>query len=90
MNMQDVLWRFVLIILVRFALKHNSFTGDDSSWATPQTVHTYYRNIQMWGSSSPSLLSGQTVNAALSSRYKFGSMGWTFSTSILLLLFIYL
>ncbi|KAG1829088.1 hypothetical protein EV424DRAFT_1470861 [Suillus variegatus] len=37
------------------------------SWATPQTVHTYYRNIQMWGSSSPSLLSGQTVNAALSS-----------------------
>lgn len=66
------------------------FGGDDSSWATPQTVHTYYRNIQMWGSSSPSLLSGQTVNAALSSRYKFGSMGWTFSTSILLLLFIYL
>lgn len=66
------------------------FGGDDSSWATPQTVHTYYRNIQMWGSSSPSLLSGQTVNAAPSSRCKFGSMGWTFSTSILLILFIYL
>lgn len=66
------------------------FGGDDSSWATPQTVHTYYRNIQMWGSSSPSLLSGQTVNAALPSCCRFGSMGWTLSTSVLLTLFIYL
>lgn len=66
------------------------FGGDDPSWATPQTVHTYYRNIQMWGSSSPSLLSGQAVNAALSSRCRFGSMGWTLSASVLLSLFIYL
>ncbi|KAG2132024.1 polysaccharide lyase family 14 protein [Suillus bovinus] len=65
------------------------FGGSDPSWATPQTVHTYYRNIQMWGSFSPSLLSGQTVNAALSSRCKFGSMGWTLSTSVLFVLFVY-
>ncbi|KAG1775327.1 hypothetical protein EV702DRAFT_1117840 [Suillus placidus] len=66
------------------------FGGDDSSWATPQTVHTYYRNIQMWGSSFPSLLSGQTVNVALSSRCRFGSTGWMLSASVLLTLFIYL
>ncbi|KAG2150480.1 polysaccharide lyase family 14 protein [Suillus clintonianus] len=66
------------------------FGGDDSSWATPQTVHTYYRNIQMWGSSSPSLLSGQTINAALCSSCRFGSIVWTLSTSVLLTLFIYL
>lgn len=40
------------------------FGGDDSSWATPQTVHTYFRNIQLWGSSSPSNLTGKVVSAA--------------------------
>ncbi|EMD37922.1 polysaccharide lyase family 14 protein [Gelatoporia subvermispora B] len=40
------------------------FGGDDSSWATPQTVHTYFRNFQMWGSSSPSNISGPMVSGA--------------------------
>ena len=40
------------------------FGGDDSSWATPQTVHTYFRNIQLWGSSDASNLSGPTISAA--------------------------
>ncbi|KAI5123923.1 hypothetical protein M0805_006341 [Coniferiporia weirii] len=33
------------------------FGGDDSSWATPVDTHTYFRNIEMWGSSSPSTMS---------------------------------
>jgi len=40
------------------------FGGDDPSWSTPQTVHTYFRNFQMWGSSAPSNISGPMVNAA--------------------------
>ncbi|KAI0930313.1 hypothetical protein AcW1_009041 [Taiwanofungus camphoratus] len=43
------------------------FGGNDSSWATPQTVHAYFRNFQMWGSSAPSNLSSTTdasTNAA--------------------------
>ncbi|OJA18240.1 hypothetical protein AZE42_05176 [Rhizopogon vesiculosus] len=62
------------------------FGGDDSSWATPQTVHSYYRNIQMWGSSSPSSFSGQVVNAASSSR-GFESMEWMLSTLLLFALY---
>ncbi|KAJ3755238.1 hypothetical protein EV360DRAFT_50076 [Lentinula raphanica] len=30
------------------------FGGSDSTWATPVTTHTYYRNIQLWGSANPS------------------------------------
>ncbi|OCH85804.1 hypothetical protein OBBRIDRAFT_739230 [Obba rivulosa] len=40
------------------------FGGDDPTWATPQTVHTYFRNFQMWGSSAPSNISGALVSAA--------------------------
>ncbi|GJE94465.1 polysaccharide lyase family 14 protein [Phanerochaete sordida] len=36
------------------------FGGDDSSWATPVTTHTYFRNIQLWGSSAASNLTGST------------------------------
>jgi hypothetical protein len=28
------------------------FGGSDSSWATPVTTHTYFRNIRLWGSSN--------------------------------------
>ncbi|KAH8828439.1 polysaccharide lyase family 14 protein [Flagelloscypha sp. PMI_526] len=37
------------------------FGGSDSSWATPDTTFTYYRNISMWGSNQASTLSGQKV-----------------------------
>ena len=50
------------------------FGGDDSSWATPQTVHTYFRNIQLWGSSSPSNLTGTVVSAAAPSS--LGEARW--------------
>ncbi|KAG5651774.1 hypothetical protein H0H81_007527 [Sphagnurus paluster] len=40
------------------------FGGADKTWETPQTAHTYYRNIRMWGSSTASNLTGNTVNAA--------------------------
>lgn len=41
------------------------FGGSDSSWATPQTAHSYYRNIELWGSSAPSNLTGSKVNSAI-------------------------
>ncbi|KXN90595.1 hypothetical protein AN958_03835 [Leucoagaricus sp. SymC.cos] len=40
------------------------FGGSDSSWATPTTQHTYFRNIQLWGSSAMSNLTGQSVKSA--------------------------
>jgi len=40
------------------------FGGSDSSWATPNTTHTYYRNLQLWGGYSASNLTGSIVNAA--------------------------
>jgi len=30
------------------------FGGNDTSWSTPQTTHTYFRNIGLWGSTAPS------------------------------------
>ncbi|KAF8558070.1 hypothetical protein OG21DRAFT_1595675 [Imleria badia] len=35
-----------------------------SSWATPQTVHTYFRNFHLFGSPSPSNLTGAQVSAS--------------------------
>ncbi|KAI0633273.1 hypothetical protein C8Q77DRAFT_1114063 [Trametes polyzona] len=40
------------------------FGGGDDSWAPPSTVHAYFRNFQLYGSSAPSNLTGQQVNAA--------------------------
>ncbi|KAI6026260.1 polysaccharide lyase family 14 protein [Pisolithus microcarpus] len=37
--------------------------GSDDSWATPQSVNTYYRNFQLYGSSLPSNLTGQQVSS---------------------------
>ena len=39
--------------------------GSDDTWATPQTVHTYFRNIQMWGGALPSNLTGSKVSAGI-------------------------
>ncbi|KAF7376159.1 Polysaccharide lyase family 14 protein [Mycena sanguinolenta] len=39
------------------------FGGSDSSWATPDTTHTYFRNFELYGSSNPSTLSGSKVNS---------------------------
>ncbi|KAJ7925315.1 polysaccharide lyase family 14 protein [Mycena leptocephala] len=40
------------------------FGGSDSSWATPVTTHTYFRNIGLWGSSNPSILAGAKVTSS--------------------------
>ncbi|KAI0092951.1 hypothetical protein BDY19DRAFT_868549, partial [Irpex rosettiformis] len=40
------------------------FGGNNNSWATPQTVHTYFRNIELFGSSSTSNLTGPVVSKA--------------------------
>ncbi|KAG8721647.1 hypothetical protein FRC08_011575 [Ceratobasidium sp. 394] len=40
------------------------FGGEDSSWASPTEQHTYFRNIRLWGSESPSNLTGNQVNSA--------------------------
>ncbi|RXW21637.1 hypothetical protein EST38_g4206 [Candolleomyces aberdarensis] len=39
------------------------FGGNDDSWATPNTVHSYFRNIQMWGGENPSSLTGPVIKS---------------------------
>ncbi|KAG2055071.1 hypothetical protein BDR06DRAFT_882929, partial [Suillus hirtellus] len=90
LSQQNLYFRTVNNVTIEGLYFSTFFGGGDSSWATLQPVHTYYCNIQMWGSSSPSLLSGQMVNAALSSCCKLGSMAWTLSASVLLTLLMYL
>ncbi|KAJ7579258.1 hypothetical protein C8J56DRAFT_965242 [Mycena floridula] len=50
------------------------FGGSDDSWATPTTTHTYFRNIQLWGGSGASTLTGSKVTS--SAVAQFGSMIW--------------
>ncbi|EAU91407.2 hypothetical protein CC1G_01896 [Coprinopsis cinerea okayama7 len=45
----------------------STFFGGNS-FATPRTFHTYYRNIQLWGSSAASNLTGPTISNAPSTR----------------------
>ncbi|KAJ7703182.1 hypothetical protein B0H17DRAFT_1042098 [Mycena rosella] len=40
------------------------FGGSDSSWSTPNTTHTYFRNMQLWGGSNPSTLTGSKVTSS--------------------------
>ncbi|KAK7687084.1 hypothetical protein QCA50_009584 [Cerrena zonata] len=40
------------------------FGGNDDSWASPQTVHSYFRNFELWGSSSSSNLTGAKISSA--------------------------
>ncbi|KAF8625409.1 hypothetical protein AX15_005374 [Amanita polypyramis BW_CC] len=39
------------------------FGGSDSSYATPQTTHAYFRNLGLWGGSGASILSGVPVKS---------------------------
>jgi len=39
------------------------FGGSDSSWSTPTTTHTYFRNVELWGGYSPSVLTGAKVSS---------------------------
>ncbi|KAJ7096307.1 hypothetical protein C8R44DRAFT_812691 [Mycena epipterygia] len=40
------------------------FGGSDSSWATPTTTHTYFRNMELWGGYTPSVLTGAKVTSS--------------------------
>ncbi|EIW83211.1 polysaccharide lyase family 14 protein [Coniophora puteana RWD-64-598 SS2] len=52
------------------------FGGNNASWATPITTHTYFRNFQMWGSSTASSLpSGASSTHSSASGYTF--IEWT-------------
>jgi len=42
------------------------YGGSDASWAPSNTTHAYFRNVQLWGGSSASTLTGQRVNGASS------------------------
>jgi len=43
------------------------FGGDDTTWATPTTTHTYFRNLQVYAADSTSNLTGPTVTSSSSS-----------------------
>ncbi|KDR75891.1 hypothetical protein GALMADRAFT_69077 [Galerina marginata CBS 339.88] len=43
------------------------FGGSDTSWATPVTTHTYFRNVRLWGSNAASNMTGTHVNESISS-----------------------
>jgi len=47
------------------------FGGSDSSFATPQTVHTYFRNLQVWGGSAASN-SSSAAAGCLQSNLRIG------------------
>ncbi|KAJ7170542.1 hypothetical protein C8R43DRAFT_979784 [Mycena crocata] len=40
------------------------FGGSDSSWATPTATHTYFRNMELWGGFTPSVLTGAKVSSS--------------------------
>ncbi|KII92918.1 polysaccharide lyase family 14 protein [Plicaturopsis crispa FD-325 SS-3] len=41
------------------------FGGSDTTWETPTTTHTYFRNFQLWGGSSASNGTSTAVNGAI-------------------------
>jgi len=42
--------------------------GSDNSWSTPQNTHTYFRNVTLWGGSSPSKLSGEKARSSATEK----------------------
>ena len=40
------------ILSLRHLTTFSNCPGNDDSWATSATTHTYFRHIQMWGSSA--------------------------------------
>ncbi|KAF8629669.1 hypothetical protein AX17_005608 [Amanita inopinata Kibby_2008] len=60
------------------------FGGSDSSFATPVTTHTFYRNLRLWGGSAPSNLTGQVVKSTADRNLSL-PLGLSFALSIVLL-----
>ncbi|KAF5393507.1 hypothetical protein D9757_000593 [Collybiopsis confluens] len=44
------------------------FGGSDDTWATPNTTHTYYRNIQLWAGADPSNITVTTNSAVKAAK----------------------
>lgn len=44
------------------------FGGSDASWAPSSDMHAYFRGIELYGSTAPSNLTGDTASGALSIR----------------------
>jgi len=51
------------------------FGGDDSSWASSNLTHTYFRNFQLFASTSPSDLQGSKVKNAAQRRARMSLAG---------------
>ncbi|KAH9998522.1 hypothetical protein BJV74DRAFT_767791 [Russula compacta] len=65
------------------------FGGDDPSWAPPNLTHTYFRNFQLFASTSQSDLQGSKVNSAAQGRTEMPFAGpLVTACSVLLGLFI--
>ncbi|KAF8658281.1 hypothetical protein AX16_002055 [Volvariella volvacea WC 439] len=64
MSRQDLQIRSVSSLSINGLYLSTFFGGSDESWATPITAHTYFRNFQLWGGSSPSNFTGEQVSAA--------------------------
>jgi len=64
-NQTDLQFRSVSSLEATGLFFSTFFGGSDSSWATPQTTHTFFRNLELWGSSNPSDLAGQKASTAL-------------------------
>ncbi|KAF9820401.1 hypothetical protein IEO21_01410 [Rhodonia placenta] len=47
----------------------------NTSWATPETVHTYFRNFQIWASTAPSNITAATAQSPSLGRAFGGSAG---------------
>jgi len=60
------------------------FGGNDDSYATPITVNSYFRNFQMWGSSSASTLTGATVTNGVAHTLDMPIWRWVMSGACLL------
>ncbi|KAF8580440.1 polysaccharide lyase family 14 protein [Ramaria rubella] len=49
------------------------FGGDDSTWASPTTQHSFFRNFQLWLSDRPSNSTGSQVSSAASLHGAYGA-----------------
>jgi len=65
-SQQNLQYRSSSVVDINGFYLSSFFGGDDSSWATPVTTHSYLRNIRMWAGNAPSNLTGSNVSSARS------------------------
>ena len=63
--------------------------GNDPSWAPTNLTHTYFRNFQLYGGTSPSDLQGSRVKSAAQGRVQMFIPGpFVIACSVLYILFV--